>query len=186
MKAKNWLFLGFLFFFGFIVSSCGDDEEVIVEPGVNPNLGEVQLGDSTVQATVVFTEDELIKALQDTAWVDDYQPYVYDNGKMIQIKTYPDIHIPVIYTHVFGDSCKYNEKMLYTVGNWSATYSVVGNVVKWVYPGGLTREMNVIALDKDRIILDSKYYEDYYYFPEGGVWFNTETANYRFVWRPKK
>ena len=176
------------FAMGLVSCSDSDNERTInVEDG---SRSIIELGDTLVKGNVDFTEAELKKALQDSLWEAPerfYLPYVYDGDKMEMVNLKGLIGGPEPTYYQFT---KNGEMNLYyptsTKVRCSVKYIVKGKNITVIYTKSNGAEgkfeLNVVSVDKTRIIFDMKYEPLYGGFEGDRIWFNPETAKYRFVW----
>lgn len=173
-----------------VMVSCSDSDN---EPTINVNDGSrsiIELGDTLVKGNVDFTEAELKKALQDSLWQAPERfalPYVCDGGKMemVDLKGIIGTSDPTYYQFTkngemnlcYPTSTKVRHSVKYIVKGKNITVidtNVNGSENKY--------ELTVVSVDKNRIIFDMKYVPLYGGFEKDRIWFNPETAKYRFVW----
>ena len=154
--------------------------------------GKVLLGDKYVDATTDFTDEEAINVLKSVVWCDKGIPYIYDDKLMI----YADVEDWTydIYWYKFFDNGIFdwspelsgldNPKFEYSVENRILTLRYVyRDILGSIYSERVVK-VNLIAVDKNRIIFDSNgVSEDYSkYYPE----IDYKKAKTRTVWTAKK
>lgn len=190
MKTLN-LFLLSIFAMVWL-SACSEKDEPKVpetKESIETECVKIQLGDTLVEINTEFTETELLKALQDSLWYNNpVFPYITDGDKTKNIQWedgYLNQPEPIHYKfekdgsmnkYLWSTDKKYNiQPVKYEVSG--KTLKITTVLTKETY------ELDVISVQKDRIILDMKYQKDFYTISkELNNWFNPETAKFRYVW----
>ena len=173
------------------LASCSDDKEELIEEEVvvlADKPGYVFLdGGEYVEATTEFTDKEAIAVLKSKIWKTDSNYYIYDLSKIKKTHYKPDYML-----YSFKDNGIYNWS--YDLGkNFSKDYEYWVNDKNLIMHetladifGAIYSEswfyLKVVAVDEDRIILDTTKKISQTSIPNGFPEFDLDKTKLRYVW----
>lgn len=195
MKTLNWTVLSIFSILSIGLFACNNDEpEVITEEEYVPVKGEVILGDTTVMATIEFSDSTITRILTSTKWeASSFARNIYDNGvfKSCDVAVYAarSLSIPII-------ECEFFINGEFTIRRYNFLSYNVQYYGDWTVKNGVLtlsfannencRDVIMVGVDDEQIICDTKYFKGSHLSFIDVSWANLETAMVRYNWTPVK